>query len=449
MKKSDQLKQDRTAKLAELDALIKLKEGDQSREWSADEQKKFDDGKAALETLKKAIETALDEEKIQLELANARMTQEPPTPAVHTVGAAHSKDAKTLAKSFSLTKAIAAQARGRSLEGAEAEMYREAEIEVRTMGQELEGQVAIPSQFLDLAGVDKRADMSVGAATYAGNTVATDLTDFFPILRPRLLTASMGATTLTGLRGNIDMIRQDAKSSGAWEGEVDENAQGNPTMQKFSLSPKRYGVTATVSKQLLAQTSFTTEAFLRQDLESAIREGVDLACINGSGASNQPTGFLNIAGINTVALDTNGRVPTYNDLIQLETELALDNSDMGNLGFMTTPGIRGLLKTTKLDAGSGLFVWQQGSSQLNGYRAEVSTQVPSTLTKGTSSGNCHAIIFGDWSSVIIANWAGLDIVVDPYSTKKTAQIEITMNSWWDFNLRYLTKIAAIKDALLA
>lgn len=70
----------------------------------------------------------------------------------------------------------------------------------------------------------------------------------------------------------------------------------------------------------------------------------------------------------------------------METALAVDNADTGNLAFLTTPGIRGVLKKTKIDAGSGQFVWGQDAQTLNGYRAAVSTQVPSDLTKGSSSG---------------------------------------------------------------
>ena len=67
-----------------------------------------------------------------------------------------------------------------------------------------------------------------------------------------------------------------------------------------------------------------------------------------------------------------------------------------------TPGIRGKLKKTKTDSGSGIFVWPTGARELNGYNVGVTTQVPSTLTKGSSSGVCHALLFGNFADLIIA-----------------------------------------------
>ena len=49
-----------------------------------------------------------------------------------------------------------------------------------------------------------------------------------------------------------------------------------------------------------------------------------------------------------------------------------------------------------------------------GRRCEISQQVPSNLTKGSASGTCSAVIYGDWSSLIVAQWGSpLDILVNP------------------------------------
>ena len=131
----------------------------------------------------------------------------------------------------------------------------------------------------------------------------------------------------------------------------------------------------------------------------------------------------------------------------LKTEVATDNADMGRLNYLTTPGIRGLLKGTAKDAGSGQFVWGE-SSTLNGYNAAVSTQVPSNLTKGSGT-SLHAIIFGNWEELIIAQWGGYDLVVDPYTSSKNALVTLVANSWWDIALRHAESFAAMKDAALS
>ena len=89
----------------------------------------------------------------------------------------------------------------------------------------------------------------------------------------------------------------------------------------------------------------------------------------------------------------------------------------------------------------------QDSQELNGYRAGFSTQVPSTLTKG-SNNDCHAIIFGNFNDLIVANWAGVDIVVDPYTLAKKGSVQVVVNSFWDIALRHPESFAAMKDARL-
>ena len=96
-----------------------------------------------------------------------------------------------------------------------------------------------------------------------------------------------------------------------------------------------------------------------------------------------------------------------------------------------------------------MYLWDQRDSGLNGYNAEVSTNVPSDLDKGTSTGVCHAMIFGNWEDLLIGQWGGLDLVVDPYTKAKNAQIELVVNSWWDIAVRHPESFAAMQDALIA
>ena len=70
--------------------------------------------------------------------------------------------------------------------------------------------------------------------------------------------------------------------------------------------------------------------------------------------------------------------------------------------------------------------------------------MPSDLKKGTGT-NLSAMLFGNFSDVIVGQWGGLDIIVDPYTLKKSAQVEITMNAWHDVFVRHDESFAAIKD----
>ena len=262
------------------------------------------------------------------------------------------------------------------------------------------------------------------------------------------MTQALGATVLTGLMGNVDFPRNDADATAVWEGENDANAETSPTFDRIQFSPKRLGAFTDISKQLMVQSSLDVEAFVRRRLSFAIAKALDSAAINGSGTAPEPRGILNTSGIGSVVGGTNGAVPDWADIVDLETEVAIDDADLGRLAYLTTPGIRGKLKKTLVDSGSGIFIWGTNSTEINGYRAAVSTQIPSTLTKGSAS-NCHAIIFGNWEELLIGQWAGVDIVVDPYSGAKNALVTLVVNSWWDVAVRHPASFAAMKDALVA
>jgi hypothetical protein len=74
--------------------------------------------------------------------------------------------------------------------------------------------------------------------------------------------------------------------------------------------------------------------------------------------------------------------------------------------------------------------------------------MPSTLTKGNSVGNCHSLIFGDFSKCELAQFGGLDLTVNPYSYAKEGYIQVVANSWWNVILDYPECFAAIEDLLL-
>ena len=180
----------------------------------------------------------------------------------------------------------------------------------------------------------------------------------------------------------------------------------------------------------------------------AIAQAVDIAAINGSGANNQPTGILNTTGIGSVAGGTNGAAPTLANIVQLEQAVAVANADEGSLGYLTNPKVRGKLKSSPLDAGSGRFLWDYSMPmELNGYNAQVSTNVPSDLTKGTGTA-LSAVIFGNFNDLVIGQFgSGLDLLVDPYTSAKDNIVNVIANSEYDCLIKQPASFAAMVDAI--
>jgi len=354
-------------------------------------------------------------------------------------------------RKYSLLRGMNLLVSGKQLDGIELEMHQEAEKEMRSAGMLSKGNLLIPSRLINKRDSQSQAEKRAALAAGAGSGsyfVQTDVTDFIPALYSKNVLVELGARMIPGLVGNIS-IPKAGGASAAWEGENEAIADGAPTATPVTASPKRLGAYGLISKTLLQQEgNYNVEAFVTDEIVNAINAALQVAAINGGGAG-EPTGILATAGIGSIIGGANGADPTSAHIISLEEAVATANADINTLAFLTNPKVRAKLKKTALDAGSGQFVWDlKGNSELMGYKAGVTTAVPSNLTKAEATA-LSAIIFGDFSNMMMLQWGGFDIVVNPYTNAKTNQLEIVINSFWDIIIRNAASFAAMKDAKTA
>lgn len=355
------------------------------------------------------------------------------------------------ASQFSFVKAIRASTDpswGQRNAGLEIEASRAFEQKIGKAPQGL----WIPPEVL-------QRDLTVGTLTAGGNLVATELLadKFVDILRNRSHVVTLGATELTDLNGDIAIPTQTGASTAYWIPENGAPTESNLSFGQLLLKPQTLGGYVDFSRKLVLQASPAIESLVRRDLASVLAIELDRAAINGSGSGAEPTGILNSSGVGSIAIGTNGGVPTWDHMLQLEATLAASNADMGSLGLLTSPACRKKLKGTPKvsgDAGAG-FVWEpapadpNGFGRVNGYLAAASANVPANLTKGTSTGVCSAIIFGNWADLVIARWGGLDLMTDPYAMSTSGGVRVIALMDCNFGLRHAASFAVIKDALTA
>ena len=303
--------------------------------------------------------------------------------------------------------------------------------------------------------VQQRATYAVGASATGGVTVPTilDAASLIEFLRNRSLSMQMGARMLSGLTGILDIPRQTGVASTYWVGEGGSVSQSEATFDKITFTPKTVGVKSRMTRLMLLQSSIDIEAFVRQDIAQSIALEIDRTVINGSGSSNQPTGILVASGTTTVSLGNNGAAPTWDALVQAETAVASINADIGSLGFMSTPQVRGKLKRTLKNpsAANSDWIWENGSDPLigmvNGYMMGITNQVPSNLTKGTGT-NLSAIIFGNWADVMIGEWGVLEILANQFGAGyDSGDIEVRALQTIDIQLRRAASFVKIVDAV--
>lgn len=321
-------------------------------------------------------------------------------------------------------------------------------LDMRSGEAELAVKMLMSRLGVGAAGKLGQRDLVVGTPTAGGNLVATELlaSSFIDILVNALSVMRMGATMLPDLTGNVAIPRATAGSTGYWVAENGSPTESQQAFDQVALTPKTTGAFVDYSRRLLLQSSIAVEAFVRMDIARTIALMIDLAALTGTGASNQPRGVLNTAGIGSVAGGANGAAPTWDNIVDLETAVANANAPANSLGYLTNTKVRGKLKRTQKFSGTnGQEIWQDGG--INGYRAGVSNQVPSNLVKGSSGAVCSAIVFGNWSDVIIGLWGGLDIMMDPYTGSTAGTKRVVALQDIDVAVRYAVSFAAMLDAL--
>lgn len=299
-----------------------------------------------------------------------------------------------------------------------------------------------------------RRDLTVGTNSAGGYTVSTDLRsqDFIELLRNAMMVRAMGARVLTGLVGNVAFPKLTAASTAYWVAESGAPTEGNQTFGQVTMSPKTLAAYTDMSRLLLKQSSIDIENLVRSDLATIIGIAADLAAIHGTGSSNQPTGIASTSGIGSVAIGTDGGAPTWASIVALESAVTVANAANGALGYLTNAKVRGKLKTVLKNASGtdASFIWPDtpfadGRGMVNGYPCGVSNQVSSTLTKGSTSGTCSAMFFGNWADLLIGEWGVLDVLVNPYTGATAGDVRIHTFMSMDIAVRHAASFAADLD----
>ena len=240
-------------------------------------------------------------------------------------------------------------------------------------------------------------------------------------------------TVLNGLQGNLSIPRQNAGSSVAFVAENTAVAEQTPTTDSVAMAPSALGAYVDMTRQLLLQSDPSVEALVKNDLSRAIASKIDQTVLNGSGTGAEPTGLLNLSGMNTVSHGTDGGADTWALAVEHESLIMADNVDSDNFKWVLHPSVIGALKTITKDSGSGRFIMENG--EVNGFEVISSTNCPSNLVKGTGTG-LYGSVFGDFSQAMVGFWGGLDLMVDPYSLSTKGSLRIVAIQDLDFNVRH-------------
>jgi HK97 family phage major capsid protein len=339
---------------------------------------------------------------------------------------------------YSLVRAINQAAAGR-LDGLELEASQEI---ANRSGKAASG-FYVPCDLL----TERRAMSVTGSGgTLGGELVGTEVRGLLEALRPVSQVIRAGATLFSGLTSNISLPKQSAASTASWKAENAELDESTPTIEQISLIPNRVGCFIELSNQLLIQSVESVENFIRRDLLGAIGTALDAAALNGTGTSNQPLGLLaTTSGIGDVPGGTDGASPTWAHICALVGMVAAANADTGSLGFITNSAVAAKLRCSAKVSGTDSRMILKGNTLLD-FPVLFSNNILATGDKGSSTGVCSSIIYGDWSQILIGQFGqGVDLIVDRFSKATTGITRIIANSYCDTAIRRPESFAAMKD----
>lgn len=352
------------------------------------------------------------------------------------------KDVLDLSKA-SLGNALRNMAAGKKLEGREAALNEIGQRQAQEQGIEYDPETAfvMPMEVGTLTRNiteegEQRGQTVTGQTTNAGDQggvyVPTEIAPFIAALWKKTFLSTVGATRFTNLRGNQSFPVQTSRPNIGELTEIEETSDGEVLWSQLAMNPKRRGASIPISRLLMIQGSIDTQKFVQDQLAVAMA---------GKLEADAMVQLLSLASPQLIALGTNGAALDWSKVVALETAVA--NNDAEGMYYLINTVTRGHLKTTKKDAGSGLFLME--GTELNGYPTAVSNYAPSNLVKGSSGAVCSAAFFGNFKDLYIGMWGGLVFDIDRKAKKDLS--EFVVNGYWDVKVARKESFASYKDIL--
>ena len=343
-------------------------------------------------------------------------------------------------REYSLGRMVQAQVTG---DWRKAGFEREMNDEIASrVGRDAEG-IYVP----DFAW-QQRGPLSTAATGGSGSEVVFD--DFVPTahrgdmfieaLRAQQVLSGLGATYMTGLTGRIKMPKMATGANAAFVEELADVADGAGTDGGVTLQPRTMGAFVDLSRLLMMESVPAIEQVIRNDLLASAADRTEFYAIQGSGSSGQPTGILNTSGVNDLDISTGTDVAalTWADITALVKLVEEDNGVVNSnaLGFLSHPSVKAkMAQTVKVASTDSVMLLNDPWNNIYGYPAAFSSNVPTTLDPGDGGNDASALIFGDFSQLIIAQFGAPSILVDPYTGSRAGTVRMVLHAELDVGVR--------------
>lgn len=242
------------------------------------------------------------------------------------------------------------------------------------------------------------------------NGKSTIHTEYQSILAPVFANNVLGAfDVMTGLRGNVEIPRYGGVSA-FWKGELKKAGESTMKFDAIEAKPKRLTVFVDLSNQLLMQSAYNVEAYVREQMIMAITRKLQETILgDGKGDADTPAGLFNGA--------EQLKELTFANLVNIEKE-AKKNNVTGGLGYIINPDIEATARVTLKSNVAGAQ-YLMDNDRLIGQ--------PTWVTNDAAG-----ILFGDLKQVLICIWGnGIDMKVDTLTLAQYDATRLVVNFYVD------------------
>jgi HK97 family phage major capsid protein len=369
MKTSKLYKEERAEVIEKMESLVSSAEG---RDMSSDEQVSFDSLNSKVEELNGMAQRAESFEKLQATKAVKEVTENTP---------------KEL-RDYSFQDAMKAAYSGK-LEGLVKEMDTEARNEARYTGQMYKG-IAIPSSVLE------------ARAITTSNVNEVETMSFTDQLQANLVLASAGANFYSSVKNMKFPVISGISTT--FVGETGGSVSAAGSASSLTLSPQKCISIVEISAEAMTQNA-GVEAAIRRNMAASVAAQLEknlLAAADNSDGG--PQSILADAADGGATLDAAA-------LLAMESTVLGNNVPLlgGRFAYLCNSDalavIKGLAQVASVSP-----IYDNRDKTINSYFSFVSSNV------GNKASNFDSVLFGDFSRVHIAQFGGLDVLFDPYTS---------------------------------
>lgn len=297
-----------------------------------------------------------------------------------------------------------------------ADILNAGKAEFRNAGISTNGQIQLPLEYRAITATD---------AGYGIENVPEQKMNILEPLKNSLVLAQAGAQIMTGLVGDVSIPVLTAGSC-YWAGETVAATGSTAAFTEISMKPLRLSAYLDVSKQFLIQDSNDANNVLTNDLASALAQKIEATWLGTvSGSTTAPDGIF--AG--SIANDFAATGFTYDNVLALEALVEAKN--LTDYTLIASPSAKFQMKG-KMIGTSGQPVWAM--NEVDGHKA-------------ISTGNIadKKVVIGDFKDLIIAQWGGVEILVDPYSQAVNGNVRLVINGYFNVKARRDSFVVAVAD----